>query len=472
MTDTTPTPADRPAESILGPITPIRCTEPGCHWACHGVPDKYADSRARIVREHLAAEHAPTPEQADLLRDLITTAISKWHRDPEAPLYTQGADAVLAVLPAPALAVARQLLGTNEAEGTEPALSVEGRTNAELASLAVNAANALRDEKRHYRIACEENARLRAELAAAAPPAPADRAAEAKAATTITRLRAERAELNRRLDCLRGDMRDMESSLREQDAEFERIRRAARETASAPLNTRVEALAAEWEKRGEYGDSSITDRARELRAVLADRAATCICGHPEQQHFEDVCQTCDCADFLVPEAAREMIAHLHRAVIAKQDGRRATVLREAADHIYHLRATMGAPTVRDCFANGLGHAANDLRRLAADAAAGVQPPTTEADAPVCGDQYDESTCQLDPGHTGSHADWNRAWDYGRATPPAAPAAPEEPAPAPQCSAALLPATDEAVDRCVRHGAHDTHATAAGVRWPNDDAPEL
>ncbi|MEU0979085.1 hypothetical protein ABZ488_07680 [Streptomyces griseus] len=59
-----------------------------------------------------------------------------------------------------------------------------------------------------------------------------------------------------------------------------------------------------------------------------------------------------------------------------------------------------------------------------------------------------------------------------ATPPAAPAAPEEPAPAPQCSAGLLPATDEAVDRCVRHGVHDTHATAAGVRWPNDEDPEL
>ncbi|MET4670774.1 hypothetical protein [Streptomyces sp. PvR018] len=35
----------------------------------------------------------------------------------------------------------------------------------------------------------------------------------------------------------------------------------------------IEALAAEWEKRGEYGDSSITDRARELRAVLAGEAA-------------------------------------------------------------------------------------------------------------------------------------------------------------------------------------------------------
>jgi hypothetical protein len=46
---------------------------------------------------------------------------------------------------------------------------------------------------------------------------------------------------------------------------------------------------------------------------------------------------------------------------------------------------------------------------------------------------------------------------------------EEPTPAPQCSAGLLPATDAAVDRCVRHGAHDTHVTAAGARWPNEDS---
>lgn len=37
----------------------------------------------------------------------------------------------------------------------------------ELAGLSVNAANALRDERRQYEIACQENARLRAEVAAA-----------------------------------------------------------------------------------------------------------------------------------------------------------------------------------------------------------------------------------------------------------------------------------------------------------------
>jgi hypothetical protein len=124
----TTTPADD-AASILGPITPIHCPLTGCHWSCHGVPDKYADSRARIVREHLAAEHAPedaehalatarrvvgetttdTGAQADGLRDRIRRAICEasgftWLPDEllEPDEYGEHADAVLAVLPAPA----------------------------------------------------------------------------------------------------------------------------------------------------------------------------------------------------------------------------------------------------------------------------------------------------------------------------------------------------------------------------------
>ncbi|MCX4450645.1 hypothetical protein [Streptomyces sp. NBC_01789] len=133
MPDTTPT------TGPLGPITPIRCTEPGCHWSVHGVPDKYADSRARIVREHLAVEHV------------------------------------------------RQVLGT--------------------------------------------------------PTAPECR------------------------EC--GDT-------------------GACNGGPCPLGTPT------------------TDPAP---------AEVCICGHTEAQHFEDCCQVCDCGDFLVPEAARESIAHLRNAVI-------------------------------------------------------------------------------------------------------------------------------------------------------------
>ncbi|MGO1025647.1 hypothetical protein ACTOXX_34290 [Streptomyces rubiginosohelvolus] len=143
---------------------------------------------------------------------------------------------------------------------------------------------------------------------------------------------------------------------------------------------------------------------------------------------------------------------------------RAAVLRELADEAENCD---GHLTVQD------------LRRMARQAAAGVQPPTTAeartriADALAAADGW-----KWAPGFKSSSPSYQgylRQADVALAaltTPPAAPAAPEEPTPAPQCSAALLPATDEAVDRCVRHGAHDTHATAAGVRWPNDEDPEL
>lgn len=63
-----------------------------------------ADGQQKMRLLHrLYASTAPVEEPADTdLRDRIATAISKWHRDPDQPLYVQGADAVLAVLPAPA----------------------------------------------------------------------------------------------------------------------------------------------------------------------------------------------------------------------------------------------------------------------------------------------------------------------------------------------------------------------------------
>ena len=36
-------------------------------------------------------------DSTDERRERYATAISKWHRDPEQPLYTQGADAVIAI---------------------------------------------------------------------------------------------------------------------------------------------------------------------------------------------------------------------------------------------------------------------------------------------------------------------------------------------------------------------------------------
>ncbi|WP_089117071.1 hypothetical protein [Streptomyces sp. SS07] len=414
MTDTTPTPADRPAEGLLGPITPIRCTVTGCHWACHGVPDKYADSRARIVREHMAAEHAPTPEPTDrpadqpvpfryvdedgfclssrLLPDLnaggTTGIVSITVEGSDEP---QSAQMPVAELPkilagiaeSAGLTVARQILGTSEGEPTD------------------------RDVVEAHEMALSFTT-------AAAPPAPADRT------DLPDRLQAVLTERYTALGNPGSAMRIQEKGPDGWPAEF-------------PV-----------------GPNRVAEVLRELLAeeqppAPADRAATCICGHPEQQHFEDVCQTCDCADFLVPEAAREMIAHLRRAVLAKQDGRRATVLREAADFVGN-DDTCDCGSCDTCVPNKL---ANGLRALADDAAAGVQPPTSEAE-PACRrltpNEYDRAWHAVegsageegaDPGtvlhavlralriDAPTPAEEQAASPSRRATPPAAPAAPEE-----------------------------------------------
>lgn len=52
-------------------------------------------------------------------------------------------------------------------------------------------------------------------------------------------------------------------------------------------------------------------------AATTDRAAVCICGHPEQRHFEDACLACDCGDYLEPGAAREVIARWQEAATRK-----------------------------------------------------------------------------------------------------------------------------------------------------------
>jgi len=61
------------------------------------------------------------------------------------------------------------------------------------------------------------------------------------------------------------------------------------------------------------------------------------------------------------------------------------------------------------------------RRLADEA----QPTQTDNDDPICGDQYDDETCELEPEHAGAHCAGIACWDYGRAP---ATAATEEPQP--------------------------------------------
>ncbi|MFE9461672.1 hypothetical protein [Streptomyces californicus] len=197
MPDTSPTPDGRPAESILGPITPICCPEPDCHWAVHGVPDKYADSRARIVREHVAAEHTPTPEPrpAALLRAAAVRA-----RETGGPLHTVLAlllDAVAVdaigcrcVPECPtgaALAVARQLLGTTgettAVEEQEPIQLRWGLNDVMYGDDDTTTILLSGPGREPYWVELdpERTAALRDALAgldASAPPAPADRAAK------------------------------------------------------------------------------------------------------------------------------------------------------------------------------------------------------------------------------------------------------------------------------------------------------
>jgi len=99
--------------------TPIDCAEPGCTWAVRGVPDKYA----RIMARDHAAEHAgqasstATETAVDRvpLRDRIRRAVCEaegfaWDTDMLEPdEYGEVADAVMAVLPAPAVDVADQV---------------------------------------------------------------------------------------------------------------------------------------------------------------------------------------------------------------------------------------------------------------------------------------------------------------------------------------------------------------------------
>ncbi|MFF5643007.1 hypothetical protein [[Kitasatospora] papulosa] len=101
----------------IGPINPITCPEPGCHWACHGVPDKYADSRAGILAEHHAAEHTPTPAPApvavwsdgDPLMEAIAAAVyDQCETHPEQALTVDDPRNIAAV----AATVARRVLGT------------------------------------------------------------------------------------------------------------------------------------------------------------------------------------------------------------------------------------------------------------------------------------------------------------------------------------------------------------------------
>lgn len=76
----------------------------------------------------------------------------------------------------------------------------------------------------------------------------------------------------------------------------------------------------------EYGDHA--DAVLAVLGEQTDQAAVpvCVCGHPEQRHFEDVCQTCGCGDYLEPRDAAEVIARWRQAALdARAELRRLAV---------------------------------------------------------------------------------------------------------------------------------------------------
>ncbi|MFM9656797.1 hypothetical protein [Streptomyces scabiei] len=121
-----------------------------------------------------------------------------------------------------------------------------------------------------------------------------------------------------------------------------------------------------------------------------DRAAVCICGHTEAQHFEDACITevtgCDCGDFLTGEAAREVIARWRDAAIqARAD--RAAILTEAADEAETVAESLRKHHEFERSTGALD-VMTELRRLAA------------APGPcVAGEQQNETSEALRCGHT-------------------------------------------------------------------------
>ncbi|WP_405964797.1 hypothetical protein OG713_34675 [Streptomyces sp. NBC_00723] len=97
------------------------------------VPAEWADEMRAVIQRIEDGDEgedpsaaAPPTQAAEERRERYATAISKWHRDPEQPLYTQGADAVIAVADAEqAEARERYMAGLRHADEMNNALMEE-----------------------------------------------------------------------------------------------------------------------------------------------------------------------------------------------------------------------------------------------------------------------------------------------------------------------------------------------------------
>ncbi|MGA5372321.1 hypothetical protein ACPCSD_14735 [Streptomyces griseoincarnatus] len=164
------------------------------------------------------------------------------------------------------------------------------------------------------------------------------------------------------------------------------------------------------------------DRLMTVLPPTTDRAAepVCICGHPDERHFEDVCQTCGCGDYLEPQDAAEVIARWRQAAL-KARADRAVVLTEPERKMLAFALEI---TQEEIHARSLDLADDDkaalvsLRRMA-DETDNTQ--TTPEACAHCGQPIRRVTGTLaawwvhDPGGN-TVCDWARAAHSPRATP--------------------------------------------------------
>jgi hypothetical protein len=153
-----------------------------------------------------------------------------------------------------------------------------------------------------------------------------------------------------------------------------------------------------------------------LLAVLPAPAPVCICGHPQQQHFEDACITeitgCNCGDYLEPQDAAEVIDRWRQAALHARAADRATLLHEAADAVFaldydELRASDTLDSHRQAWELGTIDAVNLLRRMASGGAAPHGLAAATCSAEYHGHGEPPRLCIRAAQHTGkAHTDEN------------------------------------------------------------------
>ncbi|MEH0542960.1 hypothetical protein QA802_07725 [Streptomyces sp. B21-105] len=272
--------------------------------------------------------NTPDPQAAEERRERYATAISKWHRDPERPLYAQGADAVIAVADA------------EQAELRERLADYENRITWETTcgSCARILDSSIRETEQTeaHRLALSEALGLGTgapwdairEQAAVVP----------SAAETTNRATSDavREQLLAALDFAycQGLGYDTPEALL---AAYDATQPVPPPADRATLRDRIADTVMPFLLNFSDEESARINAAEVATALLADvpaPAPVCICGHSKQQHFEDACITeitgCNCGDYLEPQDAAEVIDRWRQAALQARAADRAALLDEVA----------------------------------------------------------------------------------------------------------------------------------------------